>query len=206
MREVKILGLWFVALERATVCALALTQVVCDTAQRCENALTSRRDQAILGSSTAGMKPLDGTCFAIELCIKRSSSRRAHVRHPTDPNFSTLVIALKKAELVDTLKGQGPFTVFAPTDAAFSKLPKETLYAVMADKEKLTAILTHHVVAGRLLAADVMGLKSATMLDGRLLTVDTPAGVKIGSATVDKADLEASNGVIHVIDTVLIPE
>ena len=75
----------------------------------------------------------------------------------------------------------------------------------MADKEKLTAILTHHVVAGRLLAADVMGLKSATMLDGRLLTVDTSAGVKIGPAMVEKTDLKASNGVIHVIDTVLIP-
>jgi uncharacterized surface protein with fasciclin (FAS1) repeats len=125
----------------------------------------------------------------------------------SDPNFSTLVMALKKAELVDTLKGQGPFTVFAPTNAAFSKLPKETLDAVMADKKKLTAILTHHLVAGRLLAIDVIDRKSATMLDGRLLAVkDTPAGVKIGPATVEKINLKASNGVIHVIDTVLIPE
>lgn len=124
----------------------------------------------------------------------------------SDPNFSTLVTALKKAELVDTLKGEGPFTVFAPTNAAFSKLPKETLDAVMADKQKLTAILTHHVVSGNLLATDVMGLKSATMLDGSTLPVDTSAGVKIGPAMVEQTDLKASNGVIHVIDTVLIPQ
>jgi len=124
----------------------------------------------------------------------------------SDPNFSTLVTALQTAELVETLKGEGPFTVFAPTNAAFAKLPKETLDAVMADKAKLTALLTHHVVAGQLLASDVMGLTSATMLDGKSLVVDTAAGVKIGAATVEKTDLQANNGVIHVIDTVLIPE
>lgn len=124
----------------------------------------------------------------------------------SDPNFSTLVTALTKAELVDTLRGEGPFTVFAPTNAAFAKIPAETLDAILADKEKLTAILIHHVVNGRVLAADVMGLQTATMLDGKVLRVDTSAGVRIGAATVEKTDLQATNGVIHVIDTVLIPE
>ena len=123
----------------------------------------------------------------------------------SDPNFSTLVSALKAADLVETLKGQGPFTVFAPTNAAFAKLPKETLDAVMADKARLSAILTHHVVTGRLMASDVTALKSATMLDGSTLPVDTSIGVKIGGASVEKTNLEASNGVIHVIDTVLLP-
>lgn len=120
--------------------------------------------------------------------------------------FNTLVTALKAADLVDTLKGDGPFTVFAPTDEAFAKLPAGTVEGLLKDKEKLTAILTYHVVAGKVMAADVGGLTEATTLNGKTVPIDTSAGVKIGAATVVKTDIGAKNGVIHVIDTVLIPE
>lgn len=121
--------------------------------------------------------------------------------------FTTLVKAVQAAGLVDTLKGSGPFTVFAPTDDAFKKLPAGTLDAVLADKAKLTAILKYHVVAGKVLASDVVGLngKTATTVQGGGLAIDTTNGVKIGAATVTKTDISCSNGVIHVIDTVLIP-
>ena len=121
--------------------------------------------------------------------------------------FSTLVKAVQAAGLVEALKGQGPFTVFAPTDDAFARLPAGTLDAVLADKAKLTAILTFHVVPGKVLARDVVGLngKSVKTVQGGMLKVDTSSGVKIGDATVVQADIETSNGVIHVIDTVLLP-
>ena len=120
-------------------------------------------------------------------------------------SFNTLVTAVKAAGLVDVLSGEGPFTVFAPTDEAFAKLPAGTVEALLADKEKLTAILTYHVVAGKVTSSDVAGLTSATTVQGSDLTIDTSYGVKINDAKVVKADIEASNGVIHVIDTVLIP-
>jgi len=122
-------------------------------------------------------------------------------------SFTTLVKAVQAAGLVDTLKSAGPFTVFAPTDEAFAKLPAGTLTAVLADKAKLTAILTYHVVAGKVLAKDVVGLngKTATTVQGGGLAIDTTHGVKVGTATVTKADIDCTNGVIHVIDTVLIP-
>jgi uncharacterized surface protein with fasciclin (FAS1) repeats len=122
-------------------------------------------------------------------------------------SFKTLVKAVQAAGLVDTLKGPGPFTVFAPTDEAFAKLPHGTLEAVLADKNKLTAILTYHVVPGKVMAKDVAGLngKTAKTVQGGELTVDTAHGVKIGGATVTKADIVADNGVIHVIDAVLLP-
>lgn len=121
-------------------------------------------------------------------------------------SFDTLVTAVKAAGLVDTLKGDGPFTVFAPTDEAFAKLPAGTLEALLADKEKLTAILTYHVVAGTNMAADVVGTSSFDTVQGSSLNVDTSNGVMVGSANVVKTDIVTSNGVIHVIDTVLIPE
>ena len=120
-------------------------------------------------------------------------------------SFKTLVTALTAAGLVETLSGPGPFTVFAPTDDAFAKIPAETLAAVLADKDKLTAILTYHVVAGKVMAADVVTLTEATTLQGSNVTVNATDGVKINDATVVTADIEASNGVIHVIDTVLMP-
>ncbi len=123
----------------------------------------------------------------------------------SDDSFSTLVTALQTAELVDTLKSDGPFTVFAPTNAAFDKLPAGTVESLLADKEKLTRILTYHVVPGKVTSSQVAGLTSATTVQGSDLSIDTSSGVKINDATVVQADVEASNGVIHVIDTVLIP-
>jgi uncharacterized surface protein with fasciclin (FAS1) repeats len=120
-------------------------------------------------------------------------------------DFTTLVAAIQAAGLVETLQGEGPFTVFAPTDAAFAKLPAGTLDKLLADKEALTKVLTYHVVPGRVLAADVVKLKSATTAAKLPLAIDTSNGVMIGNAKVVKTDILATNGVIHVIDTVLIP-
>ena len=119
--------------------------------------------------------------------------------------FNTLVTAVKKAGLVETLSGDGPFTLFAPNDEAFAKIPQDTMNAVLADKEKLTAILTYHVVAGKIMASDVAKLSEAKTLQGGKVTIDATAGVKINDAKVTKTDIECSNGVIHVIDTVLMP-
>jgi len=120
-------------------------------------------------------------------------------------SFKTLAAALQAAGLVDTLKGKGPFTVFAPTDEAFAKIPKAALDALIADKAKLTKVLTYHVVAGKVMAADVMKLKEAKTVEGQMVKIDTSNGVMINNAKVIKADVEASNGVIHVIDTALMP-
>jgi uncharacterized surface protein with fasciclin (FAS1) repeats len=120
-------------------------------------------------------------------------------------SFKTLATALTAAGLIETLSGEGPFTVFAPNDDAFAKIPAETLEAVLADKDKLTAILTYHVVAGKVMAADVMTLTSATTVQGSDVTINTTEGVKVNDATVIATDVEATNGVIHVIDTVLMP-
>ena len=120
-------------------------------------------------------------------------------------SFETLVAAVKAAGLVDTLKSDGPFTVFAPTDEAFAKLPAGTVEALLKDKDKLTKILTYHVVAGKVTASDVVKLDSAKTVQGSNVTVDASSGVKINDATVTTADIMTSNGVIHVIDTVLIP-
>jgi uncharacterized surface protein with fasciclin (FAS1) repeats len=120
-------------------------------------------------------------------------------------SFKTLAAALQTAGLVETLKGAGPFTVFAPTDEAFAKIPKADLDALIKDKAKLTQVLTYHVVSGKVMAADVMKLKEAKTVEGQMVTIDTSDGVKVNDATVIKADVTASNGVIHVIDTVLLP-
>lgn len=119
--------------------------------------------------------------------------------------FKTLTAAVKAAGLEETLTVKGPFTVFAPTDEAFAKLPKGTVEGLLANPEKLKKVLLHHVVAGDVRAAAVVKLKSATTLNGTSLAIDATDGVKIGGAKVTKADVAASNGVIHVIDTVLIP-
>lgn len=122
--------------------------------------------------------------------------------------FNTLAAALKAAGLVETLKGEGPFTVFAPTDEAFAKLPAGTIDELLKpeNKEKLTSILTYHVVAGKAMAKDVAGMDSAKTVNGKELKLNADNGkVKVGEATVTKADISATNGVIHVIDTVLLP-
>jgi uncharacterized surface protein with fasciclin (FAS1) repeats len=120
-------------------------------------------------------------------------------------DFKTLATALQAAGLVETLKGKGPFTVFAPTDAAFAKVPKDQLDALLKDKAKLTAVLTYHVVSGKVMAADVKAGKVKTV-QGSELTVSTTGGVMVDNAKVVKTDIAADNGVIHVIDTVIMPK
>jgi uncharacterized surface protein with fasciclin (FAS1) repeats len=121
-------------------------------------------------------------------------------------NFKTLAAALTAAGLIETLQGAGPFTVFAPTDAAFAKLPAGTVEALLKDKAKLTAILTYHVVAGKVEAKDVVKLSSAQTVNGATVAIKVVNGkVMINNATVAAADVQASNGVIHVIDTVILP-
>ena len=119
--------------------------------------------------------------------------------------FNTLVAAVKAAGLVDTLKGSGPFTVFAPNDDAFAKLPKGTVDGLLKDIPKLKKILTYHVVSGKVMAADVTKIKSAKTVEGSDVKVDATNGVKINDSTVTTADIAADNGVIHIIDTVLMP-
>ena len=119
--------------------------------------------------------------------------------------FNTLVTAVQAAGLTDTLKGPGPFTVFAPTDAAFAKIPKADLDALLKDKAKLTAVLTYHVVGGKVMAADVKAGPVKTV-QGSSLMVSTMGGVMVDGAKVTATDIVADNGVIHVIDTVIIPK
>ena len=120
-------------------------------------------------------------------------------------NFKTLAAALTAAGLVDTLKGAGPFTVFAPTDEAFAKIPKAQLDALLADKAKLTSVLTYHVLPGKVMAKDVKAGKVKTV-QGSELTVGTAGGVMVDGAKVTATDIVADNGVIHVIDSVVLPK
>ena len=119
--------------------------------------------------------------------------------------FTTLATALKAAGLIETLKGKGPFTVFAPTDAAFAKLPADQLQALLADKAKLTAVLTYHVVPGIVMSKDVKPGMVKTV-QGTSINVTTTGGVKVNDAKVTAVDIVADNGVIHVIDTVIVPK
>jgi uncharacterized surface protein with fasciclin (FAS1) repeats len=122
--------------------------------------------------------------------------------------FNTLVAAVTAVGLVDTLKGKGPFTVFAPTDEAFAKLPAGTVEALLADIPKLKAILTYHVVAGKVMTSDVIGVygKSTKTVNGAEIAFSTIGGIKLnGSINVTKTDIECTNGVIHVIDAVILP-
>jgi uncharacterized surface protein with fasciclin (FAS1) repeats len=120
-------------------------------------------------------------------------------------SFRTLVAAVTAAGLGETLSGPGPFTVFAPTDEAFAKLPAGTVEGLLKDIPALTKILTYHVVSGKVMAAEAAKLTSATTVQGGDIKIDASHGVKINDATVVTADIDASNGVIHVIDTVLMP-
>ena len=123
-------------------------------------------------------------------------------------SFTTLVTAVKAAGLVDTLKGEGPYTVFAPTDEAFAKLPAGTLDSLLepANREQLVAILTYHVVPGRIMSGDIAGKKvDVETVQGQTISVDATDGVRVNDANVTSADIDASNGVIHVIDTVIMP-
>lgn len=120
--------------------------------------------------------------------------------------FTTLVAAVQAAGLVDTLKGEGPFTVFAPTDEAFAALPAGTVEGLLADPEALAAILTYHVIAGKVMSTDLSNNMMATTVNGADVTIMTEGGVTVDGANVVAADIEASNGVIHVIDAVILPK
>jgi uncharacterized surface protein with fasciclin (FAS1) repeats len=123
----------------------------------------------------------------------------------TAGSFKTLLTALEAADLTGTLQGDGPFTVFAPTDEAFAKLPEGTVESLLNDIPKLQAILTYHVVSGKVMASDVIKLSEAKTLQGQVVRIDASSGVIINTARVVKADVPAVNGVIHVIDAVLLP-
>lgn len=144
------------------------------------------------------------------------SSQEENMAEPTqniveiasgNENFKTLVQAVAAANLVDTLSGEGPFTVFAPTDEAFAKLPEGTLESLLANPEELTKVLTYHVVAGKVMAEDVVKLTNAATVQGQNVTIKVEGDtVMINDSTVTSTDIEATNGVIHVIDTVLLPQ
>lgn len=157
-----------------------------------------------------------GTMAAVMMTVAAAGSRAASA-DPKDivdtavaaGSFTTLAKALAAADLVDTLKGSGPFTVFAPTDAAFAKLPAGTVESLLKpeNKKKLQRILTYHVVAGKVTAADVVKLQSAKAVSGDTITIKTQGGgVQVDNAQVVKTDIAASNGVIHVIDAVILPK
>jgi uncharacterized surface protein with fasciclin (FAS1) repeats len=151
------------------------------------------------------------TAGAVALALSMSVARAADIVETAVAagSFKTLVTALKAAGLVDTLKGPGPFTVFAPNDAAFAKLPAGTLDNLLKpeNKEQLVAILTYHVVHGKVMSKDIAGKKTmAKSVEGSEIAVDATNGVKVDNAKVVKADIEASNGVIHVIDAVIMPK
>ena len=161
------------------------------------------------------MRKFIASVIAVAVIATAAVSLRADDQQPKDivdtavaaGNFKTLATALKAAGLVETLKGAGPFTVFAPTDEAFAKLPAGTLDALLKDKAKLTAILTYHVVPGKVMAADVVKLKEAKTVQGQSIKIDTSmGGVKVDGANVIKTDIVTSNGVIHVIDSVILPK
>lgn len=161
-------------------------------------------------------------CFALAGCGATDSSEPKSANETTAPStqdivdtavgagsFKTLAAALQAADLVDTLKGEGPFTVFAPTDEAFAKLPAGTVDDLLKpeNKAKLQSILTYHVVAGRVGSSEVAALSTAKTVQGGELTISATAGnVMVNEAKVVKADIDCSNGVIHVIDSVLLPK
>lgn len=121
-------------------------------------------------------------------------------------NFTTLTTALEAAGLVETLKGEGPFTVFAPTDDAFAALPEGTVEGLLADTDALTTVLTYHVVPGKVMSTDLSDGMMAETVQGQEVTIGTEGGVTVDGANVVQADIEASNGVIHVIDAVILPQ
>jgi uncharacterized surface protein with fasciclin (FAS1) repeats len=146
------------------------------------------------------------SAVAVSLCLISTANAKDIVDTAVSAGtFNTLATALKAAGLVDTLKGKGPFTVFGPTDAAFAKIPKAQLDALLADKARLTSVLTYHVVPGTVLSKDVKAGMVKTV-QGTSLTVSTMGGVKVDNANVTAVDIVADNGVIHVIDTVVLPK
>ncbi len=158
------------------------------------------------------LRTLAAASIAAPLALGALAAKAADIVDTAASNadFETLVAAVKAADLVDTLKGEGPFTVFAPTDDAFAKLPEGTVEDLLKpeNKDQLVAVLTYHVVPGKVMAGDIMGKQTmAETVQGQSLEIDaTGAGVMVDNASVVQADIEASNGVIHVIDTVVLPQ
>ena len=151
------------------------------------------------------------TAGVVALALSMSVAKAADIVDTASAagSFKTLVTAVKAAGLVDTLKGKGPFTVFAPTDEAFAKLPNGTLDNLLKpeNKKQLVAILTYHVVPGKVMSKDLAGQKTmAKSVEGSEIAVDATNGVKVDNAKVVKADIQASNGVIHAIDAVIVPK
>jgi uncharacterized surface protein with fasciclin (FAS1) repeats len=156
------------------------------------------------------MRQMLGTILVLSSCVPAFAADKDIVDTAVAAKFNTLVAAVKAADLVDTLKGDGPFTVFAPTDEAFARLPQGTLEELLKpeNKDKLKAILTYHVVSGKVMAADVvkLGGKRVKTVQGSPVPIQVQGGnVTVGEATVTRTDIQTSNGVIHVIDAVLLP-
>lgn len=164
---------------------------------------------AVLGTALAAAAPLAtaGGSYGSRTSSTAPAARADIVDTAVSAGqFSTLAKALTEAGLIETLKGPGPFTVFAPTDEAFAKIPAAQLDALLADKAQLVKVLTYHVVPGRIMAKDVHSGMVNTV-EGSALTIDaSDAGVRVNDANVVKTDIVASNGVIHVIDAVVLPE
>jgi len=162
----------------------------------------------VLATLMAGAQPAAAGC-GTKHAAKPAKSTDIVSTAVAAGDFTTLATALEAAGLVESLKGEGPFTVFAPTDEAFAKLPEGTVEELLKseNKDKLTSILTYHVVPGKVMAKDVVGLESAKTLNGQSLGVVTKDGnVMINGAKVTKTDIVCSNGVIHVIDSVILPK
>ena len=161
---------------------------------------------------TSFTKMAAGLAVAVALMVGTSVPGRTDPQKDIVDNaveagsFKTLAAALQAAGLIETLKGAGPFTVFAPTDEAFAKLPAGTLEALLKDKPKLTEVLTYHVVPGKLMAADVVKLTEAKTVQGQSIKINTMGGVKVDNANVGMTDIVASNGVSPVIDAVILPQ
>ena len=153
-------------------------------------------DEAAAPADDAAAEAADAEAPAGDTIAALASSRE---------DLSTLVTALDAAGLVETMNGEGPFTVFAPTNDAFAALPEGALDSLLADKDALTGVLTYHVVSGAVMSEAVVGMSSADTLAGAAVAVDASDGVKVGGATVIEADIKASNGVIHIIDAVMMP-
>ena len=162
---------------------------------------------ATLSSATAGECPLSKKAVKVQ-AVKLAEKKDIVDTAVGAKSFTTLVAAVKAAGLVETLKSKGPFTVFAPTDEAFKKLPEGTVESLLKpeNKDKLVAVLTYHVVPGKVMAADVVKLKNAKTVQGGEVDIVVADGkVKVDNANVVKTDIECSNGVIHVIDAVILP-
>jgi uncharacterized surface protein with fasciclin (FAS1) repeats len=185
------------------------------------NMTTNPRNKIALATALIAASALSITSFqafagSCSSCSSGSKAAAAAEYAPKDivdtavaaGSFNTLVAAVQAAGLVDTLKGKGPFTVFAPTDAAFAKLPEGTVESLLANPDKLKKILTYHVVAGKVMAEDVVGISSANSVAGMPIKISVKDGSVYlnGSSKVIKTDIDTKNGVIHVIDQVILPE